>query len=195
MYIKKIPAIQKQGLTIIEIIVVAAIIGIVSLIVIADYRDFQKKTVLENLAQDVAITIRLAQSYGLNVQTEGGSDFDASYGIRFGGVPTSQYTLFKDSDRSLSGGYGLAFGGTNVETYNLGYGFDITSVCADGPGGTDCVGAGISYLDILFDRPKPDPIFTSSNGATYSSATIIISGLSGDFKTITVGATGLIRVQ
>jgi len=191
---EKIKISQDTGVTLVEIIVVVALIGILSSITIANYREFDRRAVLGNLAYDVSLSIRLAQSYGLNVRGVGGV-FDKRYGIHFANGTPSEYILF-ELDRS-SGSYRYITGGVDVNTYTLNGGYAISDVCAvqDGGAVTDCFSAGMTRFNILFDRPKPDSVFTSNTGASYESVTITVTGPTGLSRNIEVLSTGYVSVQ
>jgi hypothetical protein len=165
-------------------------------VVLANYRDFERKMVIGNLAQDVALSVRLAQVYGLNVRGANNADeFNVSYGVHF--IQNSnEYYLYKDTDRALNG---FVYGNISdkVETYTIGGGYTISDVCAQiTVGSEECFSSNaITWLDIAFDRPKPDSIFTSSSGASYGGATIDIKGPSGLIRTVEVLSTGYINVK
>lgn len=183
------------GFTLFELMVTVGIMGILTTIVVANYRGFEKQTVLDNLALDVSLSVRLAQVYGLNVKGAGGSDpFNTSYGIHLARNQKTQYILFRDANRSVGG---FVYGGDSVKVYTLQKNYTISDVCADRTTGTtDCFSGSMSRLDIVFDRPRPDAIFTSNiGGATYERAVITLRSPDGLEKSVEVLSTGYISVQ
>ena len=180
---------QKAGLSIIEIIVVAALVGVIFTIVISNYREFDRRTVLGNLAHDVSLSVRLAQTYSINVSGEGTS-FEKRYGIHFAENTPFSYKLFQ-IDRSTNSE-------TDIKVYNLNGGYIIGDVCATHGGGDHCFDAGdMTVFDITFDRPKPDSIFTSNSSppVTYSAVMITITSPTGPSRVVEVFSTGYINVQ
>ena len=84
----------KRGFTIAEIVVVIAIIGFVSVVVIARYRDFDSTSILKNLAYEVALSVREAQIMTVSTSNIGGVS-QTSYGIAFT-ADSNAYVLFSD---------------------------------------------------------------------------------------------------
>jgi len=189
---------KESGFTFFELVVVIAIIGILSAIVITGYREFERDTVLGNLAQDVALSVRLAQSYGLNVRSEGGV-FERSYGVYFDASDRTNYEIFRDENRGVGG---FVNTGDTEEVFQFGTGYTIANVCAldASNGDNNCFEVGgdniITEIHIVFDRPKPDANFRDNNGYTdYQSATITIRDIDGKTRDIGILATGYISVQ
>ncbi len=80
---------MQQGVTLIEMIVVVAIIAMVSSVIIFNYSDFSSNVSLRNLTQDVALNIRRAQTYATSVRPIEALDGQSSrnfsgYGVSFG---------------------------------------------------------------------------------------------------------------
>jgi len=135
----------KAGFTMVEMLVVIAIFGIVTTILLFNLPTFRNQASLDLVAQEVAITIRGAQVFG------GGGP--PTYGIYIDQT-NSQFDLFRDLDGS--GGYnnqpGIACVGECVERYALSGGFKINDIACDAT--TDC-----NPLEITFTRPNLEPIF------------------------------------
>lgn len=66
----------------IEMIVVLAIFGLLSSVTLYNYGDFDRNITVTNLAYELALTIREAQSYSLSVKSEKGN-FRINYGVSF----------------------------------------------------------------------------------------------------------------
>lgn len=79
----------QSGVTLIEMLVVVGIIAVVSSVIIFNYSDFSTNVSLRNLVQDVALTVRKAQTYATSVRTIDGvagsisSRTYPAYGISF----------------------------------------------------------------------------------------------------------------
>lgn len=78
----------QAGVTLIEMLVVVAIIAIVSSVIMFNYSDFSSNVSVRNLSQEVALAIRKAQTYATSVRSVDGtaivdSSAYAGYGISF----------------------------------------------------------------------------------------------------------------
>jgi prepilin-type N-terminal cleavage/methylation domain-containing protein len=94
---------QTRGFTLIELLVVMAIMAIVSTIILSGNAKFGGIISLRNLAYDVALTMREAQTYGISARrfSSGGvTTFSPGYGVHIGGAPATQYILFADTNES-----------------------------------------------------------------------------------------------
>lgn len=70
-------------MTIMEMIVVIAILMIISTMIIFNYGKFESSISLQNLADDIALSVREAQSYAIGARGLPGSGFFNGYGIHF----------------------------------------------------------------------------------------------------------------
>ena len=172
-----------------EVLVVLAIVGILAAVIVGNYRAYERQNVVENLAQDIALTIKLAQSYGLNVR---GSDFESSYGVSFNDATPTSYKIYRDNDRGPI--FTSLLGATDLEVFSIGQGYVISDICGLPPAAAeDCT---MSRMDITFDRPNPDANFRdNSDVINYDEVRIRITGPGGDSKDIRVRATGFVSVQ
>lgn len=191
---------EKRGMTLVELIVTLAIMLILTSMMIPNYREYQKNTVLNNLTQDVALSVRLAQTYGLTVRDAGGDNFQTSYGIRFSEATPAQYFIFRDTNRATGGFQYSGLAGDRVEEYELNNGYNISNVCGIRPDASeDCFSGGdraITWMDIVFDRPKPDAYFTSSlGGSLYEEVAVTVESPNGDTKEMRVLLTGYISTN
>lgn len=181
------------GFTLIELMVVLAIIVVITTVTMTSQSSFNKTLILANTAYDVALTMRSAQTYGLSSRARGTAD--VGYGLHFQTSPATSFTFFSDG-YPPRGGSGLCHTppandptgpdakpgncvydqsqGERVADYDLGNGIRIGDFCARTLGAWSCTYAhggyagGLSSLDIVFTRPNPDP-FISANGS-YSAA-------------------------
>lgn len=182
-----------MGFTIVELIVVIAIFTILSAVVMARYRDFSGGIILTNLAQEIALTTREAQVYGISVKTSGGSNFSSRYGIHLDSSINNFLIFF--ADENGDGRY--TDSSEIIETISTSQGNVISDFCAVPNIGTpDCT---VTNLDISFLRPNPDAkfcVYVAPNCVeTYKEATItVFSTRTGQTRTITVRQTGQIEV-
>ncbi len=193
----------KRAFTLIELLVVVAIITIVSAVILANNNKFGGAALLQNLAYDVALSVREAQVYGISVKQTSAGTFNSGYGMHFD-ITTLQnsetYHLF--ADVALSGIY-MSGEDVSPSPYAIGQGFYIYKLCATPANGAeDCTP---TKLDILFIRPEPDACI-SINGAsqvngsyvcsfTYTGARIVLTSPRGDFMDVIIYSNGQISVQ
>ena len=155
----------KRGFSLIEMLVVLGIFTVITSVVIADLPSFRDKTILELVAQEIAVTIRQAQSYGVGTRSFAGKF--PSHGIYFGGA--NSLILYADfvptENNYYDVGSGCGSGNTEcIETYNLPGGVNILARlnCSSG-----CdLATPLSAFNVLFVRPKLDAVFTNNTGGT-----------------------------
>lgn len=163
---------MQQGFTLIELVVILTIFAVMSSVLLFNFKGFNKNVERSNLAQDIALLVRKAQSYGissstLNINTLIDTNTIASrYGLSFhydavAGTVTT-ITLYKK------------IGGSNVPAgYTAGTDLviDTVSVASSGVSLVVCAPTGVSTCanpittpsdtSIEFERPKPDPIVST----------------------------------
>jgi prepilin-type N-terminal cleavage/methylation domain-containing protein len=199
---------KSRGFTVIELLVVLAIITILSAVFIFQQKRFDSSTLLRSLAYSIALTIRQAQVYGTSVRQFGtaANSFNYSYGVYFSSGDLKHYYLFADvnGDKQRA-----SDGSEDVQTFTIGSGYTLMRFCAtpSGAGAAQCSDSGtpISWMVIYFKRPNPDACFATSidantcnlNTSTYQDAYIQLQGPTGgagDTRRITVTSTGQITV-
>jgi type II secretory pathway pseudopilin PulG len=189
------------GFTIMELVAVMGIIVVVSAVTLANNARFGGSVLLQNLAYDMALSIRQAQVYGIAVRNYGSGNFSALYGMHFDISDATHYELFADVS-----GSGIYDPSKNVppSPYVIGRGYRIDGLCS--PAGTDpatCTRVG--QLDVVYKRPEPDARITAGSGGGQTciqnpsqckeSARIIVKSPRGDIMSVLVEATGQISVQ
>lgn len=179
------------GFTLIEMLVVVAIIVIVTSLALAKNSQFNNTILLSDTAYDISFSIRQAQVYGLSVKEFTGngisSTFSVGYGVYFNANTPSQYTLFVDTDRDhLYQNPPDAIEQSVILRNN----YRISTLCGSRNGTETC---GLSSLTVAFERPNPDA-FMSSGGAAYDSVRLILQARGGDTRSINIFTTGQISV-
>ena len=192
-----------KGFTLIELMVVISIFLVISTIVIFNYQGFSSSASLQNLTDDIALSIRKAQSFAIGsrgVTINGISSFSNSYGVHFSDTPIppsnntkssdKSFVMFSTSSLSPNNGY-VAKGnscadGTNncVESFNISTA-DIIKNIKLYNGTTEVLFSSPAYLDIIFTRPNMRAFFCyrknadtpncDPTSASISNAEIIIS--------------------
>ena len=190
----------RAGFTLIELIVTVGIFALVSTVVLVRNSQFDNEVLLSGVAYDVALSIRQAQNYGINVLGQG-NNFDHPYGVYFAsntGEDVTTYVLFRD----LNGNYaydpnmGEFEPGEVLETFTLGRGFTVGRICnlaKDPP----CESPLVDGATILFLRPNPDAIINAgADGVpTITSVGIELITPRGGSRLIIVESTGQISIS
>ncbi len=202
---------QNQGMTFMELIVIISLFGIIASVVLFNSRDFSSNISLQNLSQDIALTIKRAQT------TSASGGYNAlfvlpnkpSYGIYVHPDEQSFY-YFADLDNSgrldsvdpANRACGTPMAGDEcIEKYTISGTDDIKEVCVN----TKLSSAGecspMKELEVVFKRPNLDAILRYA-GTTAVSSGLIVDGKiviqSADEtrqKNIIIWATGQISVE
>ena len=195
-----------KGFTLIELLVVTAILTIITSIVLVNNGRFGGVILLENLAYDIALSIREAQVYGISVRQFGTGNFGVGYGMHFLTSSPTTYVLFADAIESngLYDGCPTEASCELVESTDIQRGYFIAGLCV--PAGADedsCT--RVSRADILFKRPEPDACISKEGASaisgnyactgTQESVRIILESPRGDQMSVVVEATGQISTN
>jgi len=159
-----------SGTTLIELLVVIGIFAMISGITIFNYGKFNSSLTTQNLADDIALTIRRAQGYAIGVRGYDNA-FNSGYGVHF--TPNSDVLdLYAGSKKSfvlfadLTEGQDYNYNGTKkcgdvksvnecIEMLSILSSDEIMSIVLSD--GTEVLPQG--SVDVLFKRPNPEPIF------------------------------------
>ncbi len=184
---------MSKGFTLVELMVSITIMVVILGVVLFNSRGFDSSIVLTNLAYDVGLSVREAQSYGISVKGYNptpNTPFAYPYGIHFDSSNPTQYVIFVDLN-----GDGVYTGNETIKTYTIKGAYKISNLCT--LSGTTCTNATV--LDITFLRPNPDAIITANgiSATKYDAAQISVSAarVPGSVKNITVRLTGQISIQ
>jgi prepilin-type N-terminal cleavage/methylation domain-containing protein len=172
---KKIKENNSRGFTLVEMTIVGAIFGILTVIVVFKYGDFTSNLLVTNMAYEIALTARQAQAFSVGVrgyELEGTRTFDNPYGIFFilnesteqGLSHSRSFIFFVDRDDNQMCGAGddsattcaCAAGDECVEQYTLQRNIRITEIRL---GRNTCEPEGdVSSAAVSFKRPSPEAI-------------------------------------
>jgi len=191
---------MQHGFLLIEMLVAVAVVLIVATIAITERDDFSHAVALDNVAYEVALAIRQAQSYGISSRgSDIGDDvYDFSYGVYIDVVASQQtFRLAR---------YSTDPDGTDpnqkevVEEYQLPERMEFVDFCLFDLD-LDETGADCSSEDggiILFTRPNPDANFFTSDGDSRineNNVAVIIENDEGMSRAIITNVTGYIYVD
>jgi len=190
------------GFTLVELMVVTGIFVVITSLILANNTRFGGAVLLENLAYDIALSVRRAQVYGIAVRRFGEDDFSAGYGVNFTIGTPAVYILFADI-YPISTGNGIyePVQSELVDSVSIQGGYRIIDLCATSPNSLSET-CGLTALDILFKRPEPGA-FISKNGisgianpaALQEKGRIILESPRGNKTSVIVEASGQIAVE
>ncbi len=198
-----------KGFTLLEMMVVLAIVSVIMAVVLFGYSAFSQNLSLSSAIQEMSVAIRQAQTYGLSVKesTVGASKFSAGYGLYFTTTDPSNYYIFTDvnNDQKYDGGANCASSGDClVEKVTLRNRVTITGLCGVVFGATTLVcppGANVVGMTVVFLRPNPEAAIRFINndntfyGGTFQTGKITVSSQQGRTSFITIENTGQVSVQ
>ncbi len=201
------PRRAQPGFTLIEMLVVLAIIIIITAIALSGQGNFDRTLALNNATYDIGLSIREAQSYGVSSQAYAGTT-NAGYGIYLNTGTPSTYVLFADTNPAVASGAqpdakpgdGLYSSSANppelVKTYTLNNGFSVSSVCAYAASGAKTCSPTMSELSVTFGRPNSRTVVKgrTASWSTYRSACLTVTGRSSDSRYLYLAETGQVSV-
>jgi prepilin-type N-terminal cleavage/methylation domain-containing protein len=167
---------NSKAFTLIEVLVMIAIIGLLSVLVLPNYRQVSRQTTLQSAANKLAQDIRNIQSMTMSSKDIGLPAFRGAFGVYFKLASSTSYALFADKN--------------NSGQYDTGEELDGKSVYLDA--GISISGLTASPLTIIFTPPNPN--VTIQTGASTSSLAEIIFSNGSQSKKINVNIAGLVYV-
>ena len=194
---------HKSGFTLFELMVSISIFVLITALVIFKYGTFNQTVLTTNLAYDVAMTLRTAQTFGLGSKNSESSNtnFSYAYGVEFdkSNANNTKLILFSDSN-SATPNNGKYEAGESVNQYNITRGAKVSAltVCDSPQNGCISLTGNGDRLDILFKRPYPDAIINyidnAQNIVTKNYARITIMATDNTLKYVDVYSNGQISV-
>jgi prepilin-type N-terminal cleavage/methylation domain-containing protein len=207
-----------KGFTLVELLVTITIFVIITGVVLVNSNKFDSTELLNNFTYDVALTIKQAQSYGVNARENNLGSFNTNlsgYGVYFNvdpatgaGGSNTNFVLFNDiSDNLGTGNPDKIYNGSItscptdslecVQKYSIKKGLYIKNICA-GASESTC-DSSITKLSILFYRPNLAAFIYTVNGTfvsvPQSYAKITLASLDGATSSVVITAVGQIYVK
>lgn len=205
---QKIVALTKKqvsgGFTIIEMIVVIAIIAVVTTLVLFNQAKLNSAILVSNTAYEIGLIVREAQVEGLGVKATA-DGFLSSYGVHFDISKPTLITMF--ADRNNNGTYDSTEGEMTQEyVINNTRSGTVLGIC---PVESLTVkrlklyctsNRSKSTLDVVFTRPNPEALFkvgepTGSSPGSYVGAFVVNVGFEGDMcRSVIIEKTGAVEI-
>jgi len=181
------------GTSLVELMVVIFIFTIITGVTIFNYGKFNSSISIQNLADDIALSIRRAQGYAIGVRGYG-SSFSGGYGVHFSPKMLVSGQEYKGSNKSFVlftdlgltqnkkydypssfSGCGTPVSGNEcIEILNI-LGTDAISAIIVSEGSTSTPVPVDGSVEILFYRPNPEPFFCYRSNVAYSSCDLSTS--------------------
>src|SRR5579872_625888 len=114
----------RRGFTLVELLVVVAVITIITAFILFSQNKFDSSTLMRSLAYSVALSIRQAQLYGVSVRadtaTGATNPFAPGYGIYMSSGDLSHYYIFSDLNGNGAYDSGEALSGVGGALVTIG---------------------------------------------------------------------------
>jgi hypothetical protein len=200
--------------------IVLAIVGVLSVMVIVNQNSFNKAFIFTNTVYDIGLVVRSAESYGLGSKALNSSALNTSYGIHFDASSDTSFLLFADTSGGVacpqyalncSAGNGRYDAGQDpiIETYKLGNGITIQDFCAGSSTGSakckvlneDISGPQVKLvsMDIVFTRPYSQvQVAAKDNLGLWNSLTpacLKLLSPTGSTQNLSVSVSGMMQVK
>lgn len=189
-------AYPQSGFTVVELVVSVAIFAFMTAFLVSKYGNFNENILLTNVAYDVALAYRTAQTYGLNVKSTPNSgtgerfssQFNLAYGIHADRGGTT-FTFFADGNGDKK--YTTSSSDVILLTNTLTNGIVVSDLE---------LGNGTTYtsnavLDVTFKRPDPNAVISGDSGVLHSYAEILLRKGTSSIKKVIISTTGQISVS
>lgn len=180
---KKIINNSTKGFTLVEFIVIMSIFAIMVGVVLFNFAGFRSTVTMENLAHDIALSIRQIQVSSGATRSIDSPDYEAPRGIAFfEGVGVNgwgnRFVIFEDTvrDSAYSSGDDLLIDDISIQTKDF-----ISVICfTNDLNNSECTPINDSQAVILFQRYSTEALFISNTLDAEQAGYWIIRIQSGD---------------
>lgn len=186
-----------------EIMVVMSITVLLSGVILFNYSSFSDNLALSSAGQEVLLTLRQAQQYGISVKesSAGSGQFNYAYGVSFDNRDVYNYYFFVDRNNNRTFDIGDGCGSSNTECVSketFRNGVRVYDVCDN----NSCPPhPNITGMQVTFMRPNPDAEidFSNNNGVLWGDpqplGKVKLISAKGKTLNITIESTGQIYEQ
>lgn len=202
---------HKAGFTLIELLVTISMFVVISGVVLFNSSSFDNSILLHNFTYDVALTIKQAQTYGVNVNENSQGDFKKDYGVYFDITKetgsNTNFVIFNDFlDPALQPNdpkfrtqsvNTCDIGSECIKKYSMNKGTHIQNICASNDLLNLSSFCDINKLSITFSRPSLEANIYTFNGDTVSKnnyAKITLQSGDGATSSVMITSVGQIYV-
>lgn len=190
------------GMTLVELMVVLGIFLLVTGITIFDYNSFRSNISLQNLADEVALSVRKAQSYAIGARSASSGAFSDSFGVSFStssefeeNIPNiKSFVIFADLNEDGEYNSSEYCGVADSECLEV---LTIRTEDVINNISGEYIDDDVNSLDIIFTRPNPDANFYQEG---YQKETQFVSveiknTRTEKLKNIIISNTGQISIE
>jgi prepilin-type N-terminal cleavage/methylation domain-containing protein len=191
---------ENKGFTLIELMITIGIFVFMTAVLLSKYNSFYSGTIFKNLAYDIALTIRQAQTYGISVKvadSSSSSNFNEAYGVHVELLVDPDFKKFRLSTFVPSGS---VFTEKDIEqVYNLKNGARLFYPLVSKTGGPVST-TQVRFVNIIFRRPNPEAIICAKVAAidlydcSYNWTRLILRAPDGTSRTVEVNSAGQIKI-
>lgn len=196
-----------RGFTLIEMIVVIALITVLTTIILFNSSRLNSATLVSNTAYEIGLIVRESQIAGLGVKASksgNSSVFSSSHGVHFNLNTPSKVILFGDLNKNGAYDAGEMTQEFDIQNKRAG---SLLSICAKQTASTGyCISGNSTFItaattDIIFTRPNPEAFFKIrrvAGGALedHSGAIILNVGFANDVcRSVIIEKTGAVQVD
>jgi prepilin-type N-terminal cleavage/methylation domain-containing protein len=185
-----------KGFTLVELMIVIAIFSIITTIAMADQGKLNSSVLLSNLAYDVALSVRQAQTYGIGVKYDSSStDQGGGFGVYFDPVNTPDTIILYNHISSLS----MYDSAEDVVEKRYQFSNQRGNKIAAVYCGSAALVSRCDQMSIVYKRPNPEPIMTGVTGgieAGFSGTAYIVLKSADETlcRTVAIASSGQISV-
>ena len=195
--IKKIFKNFKKGFTIVELMVVSAIIITVSTLALFNSSSLNSAVLLSNNAYEISLIVRDAQISGLGARvllSDENMATTSNQGVYFNILDPEKIIIFADLDKN-----NLFTPGEESQVYTIQNkrAGNIIKICKISNSDNSC--EEVTDLNIIFKRPNPESYFyfdSDGSGLGYQgSVSVNLGFVNSDCRTILIYKTGAIQID
>lgn len=193
-----------KGMTYVELIVVLSIFAILSGAVMFNYKAFQSRVDIKNLANDIALKLTEAQKNSIagKWNSYAGINWKPAYGLHLRSANNNRFLYFVDLNNDDSCGSSgctnfsidITSGGEVSDVISITKGNTISNI---GTSGSGCP-ATLSDVTITFKRPNASPVIKSSTslvGCSLEYVSINLNSLNSISASVRIYSSGRVQIN